>query len=181
MMNKLVCESLNEFMRKDKNPFLDFLIKSAIENELPRKIIKFINQSKEITTPVDNFLLEHPEFNIERDFYEGRDVIFDNLFDKWGDNLERITLKDIKNEISIIVKDLLEELPEALPEKEEQISAEDFDKFVDTLLNLPREEAFSKLKTFMDEHPYTHEELGELPGRNKYKKSFDKFAKNFGY
>lgn len=61
----------------------------------------------------------------------------------------------------------------------EQIPVEEFDAFVDTLLDLPFEEAVEQLKTFINEHPYIHEELGELEGRDKYVGPYEKFVDNF--
>lgn len=168
---------------KTNTPFIEFLLKSARENELPRKVINFIKQSASITAPVDKFLLDHPDFNIEEDFYGGGDVIFDNLFDKWGDNLEAITLKDIQEELSIIVGALLEELPESLPQtSDSQISVEEVEKWVDSLIKADYqdiEELKEVIHRFFDQHPYMHEELGELKGKDKYAKPINKLFKYY--
>lgn len=168
---------------KTNTPFIEFLLKSARENELPRKVINFIKQSASITAPVDKFLLDHPDFNIEEDFYGGGDVIFDNLFDKWGNNLEAITLKDIQEELSIIVGALLEELPESLPQtSDSQISVEEVEKWVDSLIKADYqdiEELKEVIHRFFDQHPYMHEELGEFKGKDKYAKPINKLFKYY--
>jgi hypothetical protein len=62
----------------------------------------------------------------------------------------------------------------------EQISPDEFISFVGELIAMDdKEKAIIELKKLFAANPYMHEELGEVRGRNKYKKGMDMFAKYY--
>jgi hypothetical protein len=51
-----------------------------------------------------------------------------------------------------------------------EISAQEFDEYLDQLFNsgMDPKEVIEEAKKFIDEHPYMHEQMGELEGEDKY-------------
>jgi MoxR-like ATPase len=60
------------------------------------------------------------------------------------------------------------------------ISPEEFNNFVKYLIRLDNGSLATRaLKMMIDIHPYIHEELGEVEGRDKYKEGVDKFIEKY--
>ena len=63
----------------------------------------------------------------------------------------------------------------------DKMPAEEFEAMVQDIVdqNLGVEEASRQLKAIFEEYPYMHEELGEMEGRDLYKKGIDIFIDRY--
>lgn len=78
------------------------------------------------------------------------------------------------NYVSTASNDVTREIPEGY------MPPEEFGAFIDTLLDLDRDEAIKKLQDFMTgDNQYIHTELGEIEGKDLYKAEINKFIEKF--
>jgi len=63
----------------------------------------------------------------------------------------------------------------------DKMPPEEFEQLIQDLVDqdLPVEDAVPELKAIFDEYPYMHEELGEVEGRDLYKKGIDIFIQKY--